>query len=135
MDDYQALESVTREVVLRDHVFKAKPKMAAPDWGIMSDIYSGTFEGDTFVATSRAIRNSLIPEERPRWDALWAGQADALVPISMEEVFQVANKLLEDSTGRPTQPPSHSGNGGTPTTTPSTAGSGLPEERASETTT
>lgn len=128
--DYHQLEAVTREVALRDSVFKAKPTMAARDVGILSLIENANYDLDVFEAASAVVRRTLIPEERPRWDKFWADQEDVPVPVTIEELLQLCNRLVEVATGRPTQSPAPSGNGDGPTSTSSTGDSGLPAETA-----
>lgn len=107
--------------------FRAKPTMSAKDFGALSNI--DVASTNLFELYSRVIRNTLIAEERPRWDALW--EEDLPVPFTFKELDDMTNKLVVDESNRPTLPPSPSGTTGGSTKTNSMDASASREAVAS----
>jgi len=132
-DDRDQREGYAPAFELAGSKFTAKPNFHARDLAALND-----FEADlaqtqvtprgSFETLNDIIRNCLLPESRERWDALLA--ADLPNPITLSELMRVAYGLLEQVTGRPTQPLSPSGDTDESTNTPSTERSGSQEEPA-----
>lgn len=116
-------QTETRQFVLRDWEFTFKPTMSAKDFGALASAQESA--RDLFEVYSSVIRNTLVADERKRWDELWEQDMD--VPVSFPELDAFVSKLVEAESSRPTQPPSPSGSTAKSTTQNSTAGSDLQE--------
>lgn len=128
-EDVAKYEGVTRTFTLRGVEFTAKPTMPADAVSDLAFLGTGKFEGSLYVLLTGIIRRTLVVASREAWDDLITADLD--VPISLDTYSKIANELVEDATGRPTQPPSPSGATGGTTGTPSTDGFGSPEVAAS----
>jgi hypothetical protein len=125
----------TRRFALREgYEFDFKPTMSAKDFGLMTRFReNGTVDnvGDFFELVSGVIRRTLIAADRERWDKVWEEDLDR--PITFAEVTELANKVMSDDAGRPTQQPSPSGPSASTDSTRSTDGSDSKERTASPT--
>jgi hypothetical protein len=119
-EDVAKYEGVTRTFTLRGVEFTAKPIMPADAVSDLAFLGTGKFEGSLYVLLTGIIRRTLVAASRDAWDELLLSDLD--VPIALDTFSRIANELVEDSAGRPTQPPSPSGATGGTTTTPSTDG-------------
>lgn len=137
MKDYdeqrRSLEGVERTFRLGGIEFRAAPAMPAEALSDLADLQSGTKTDQAFKTVTGVIRRTLKPESRTDWDELL--QRDLDVPIDLGVLLEVADDLVTATTGRPTQPPSRSGNTDESTSTRSTDGSGSLVEAASESST
>jgi len=118
-------EPDTRTFVLREgYEFEFKPTMSAKDFGLMTRFREDgavTDVGDFFELVSGVIRRTMIAADRERWDKIWDEDLDR--PITFSEVTELANKVMADDAGRPTQQPSSSGQSASSASTKSTDGS------------
>ncbi len=100
----------TRSFDLREgYTFEFKPTMSAKDFGLMTRFREDgavTDVGDFFELVSGVIRRTLIASERERYDKIWEEDLDR--PITFAELTELANKVMSDDAGRPTQQPSPS---------------------------
>jgi len=108
------------------------PGDAMADLAMIGDPNSGEHVYDILVSI---VRRTLKPEYRPLWNDLLVQERD--VPITLDvltslvrSLVQEENALVEERTGRPTQPPSPSGGSARNGETSSTVGSASKEARA-----
>lgn len=128
-EDVRNLAGVTRKFTLRGIEFAAKPTMPAKHLSDLGDIQAGNTNGQMFEVVSSAIRATLLETDRPAWDTLLASEQE--VPITLKVLMQIADDLVEASTGRPPTQPSPSGTTGQNGSTRSTDGSASTEALAS----
>ncbi len=118
-------EADTRTFTLRDgYDFEFKPTMSAKDFGLMTRFREdGTVDnvGDFFELVSGVVRRTLIASERERYDKIWDEDLDR--PITFNELTELANKVMSDDAGRPTQQPTSSGDSAKSDTPSSTGNS------------
>lgn len=87
--------------------------------GVIFDLAEGTHEGGTLKAVaafSRFLRAVVMPADQ---DLLREALYDTQPVLSYDELNEAAGGLVAEYTGRPTQRPSASPGGSTPTTGPS----------------
>lgn len=112
------------------HAMTAMPAEAFSDFGdLLLDMASGTFARAAYARVTDIIRRSLKPDARDAWDAFLEEDRDP--PIAIADLIEAADQLSASATGRPSQPPTPSGNGDERTETASTVISGSPAEAAS----
>ncbi len=123
----------TRTFTLREgYEFEFKPTMSAKDFGLMTRFRAdGTVAnvGDFFELVSGVVRRTLVPSERERYDKVWDEDLDN--PITFAELTELANKVMTDDAGRPTQQPTSSGPSASSDTPNSTENSGSKERSGS----
>ena len=125
----RALVGQRRTFTLGGIEFTAKPVMDAEAVSDLADLQSGKTDEQLFLVTTGIIRRTLVSECREDFDTLMAADLDE--PISFGLLIEIANDLVEDTTGRPTEPPSRSGRTGGSITVPSTGNSASKEEPVS----
>ncbi len=126
-----ALDGVYQEFTLRGVEFRAYADMDQKDFGRMTAIGANAHEGDMAAEISDAIRNTLHPDYRARWDDLLGQYLDP--PITFETISAIGTFLMAGATGRPTTSPAPSTTTAARTATGSTDESGSRAAQASET--
>jgi hypothetical protein len=121
-----------REITVNGRTFQAMTAMPAEafsDFGdLVMDMGEGTFARKAFHRLTDIIRRSLKPDERDRWDKFIEEDLDP--PIDIDMLMKTADGLTAAATGRPSQPPTPSGNGEASRPTGSTDVSGSQAEAA-----
>ncbi len=135
-DFYEAqrvqFEGIERSFVFAGVEFGIKPVLPADVEADLIHLNSEKFDENAFDFGVHMIRRTLRPEFRARWDALLVEEREQ--PITLKMIYSVIGQiaknnqsLVEAETGRPTQPPSPSGNTGGSISTKSTDDSDSPE--------
>lgn len=120
---------VTRSFTIAGESFVVKPVMGAESISELADIETSVVTDRIYQRLTGIVRRTIVAADRERWDELLARDLD--IPIELKTLMEIAEDLVADGVGRPSQPLSPSTNGGESTQTQSTGGSGSTEAAAS----
>ncbi len=125
------LDGIDRSFTFAGVEFKIKPVAPADVSADIAEIQLDRLTDNYYDAIVSIVRRYLRPEYRKRWDDFLAAERE--IPITLDMLSNLVAHLvneetaiLEERVGRPTQPPSPSGNTGGSTTTKSTGTSDSP---------